>query len=250
MNSAERFARLIQTFFCDYLIKQRDVSLRTVAAYRDTFRLLLNFLQDTCGKRPDQLALDDLSAANLLAFLQHLEKSRGNCVRTRNCRLAALRSFFHYATVLEGPELLAQNQQIMAIPLKRFIRPLLSFLSVSEMTAILQASGDSWTGRRDHILLLFLYNTGARVSEAIAVRVKDVQRYDYRAVQLLGNPPVILAREAGVREKPTAPRWPEGPGMRGVARRLIRTRFSAPEVSPWRSENRLGWTFHGKNGGN
>jgi len=169
MNSAERFARLVQTFFCDYLIKQRDVSLRTVAVYRDTFRFLLNFLQGTCGKRPDQLALDDLSAANLLAFLQHLEETRGNCVRTRNCRLAALRSFFHYATVLEGPELLAQSQQIMAIPLKRFTRPLLSFLSASEMTAILQATGDSWTGRRDHLLLLFLYNTGARVSEAIAV---------------------------------------------------------------------------------
>ena len=187
MNTPERFAHLIQTFFCDYLIKQRDVSLRTVSAYRDTIRLLLNFLNKASSRRPEQLTLDDLSAANLLAFLQHLEKTRGNCVRTRNCRLAALRSFFHYAIALEGPDLLAQSQQIMAIPIKRFTRPLLGFLSVEEMTAILHATGDSWAGRRDHLLLLFLYNTGARVSEALSVRVQDVQRHDWRAVQLLGK---------------------------------------------------------------
>lgn len=187
MNTPERFAHLIQTFFCDYLINQRDVSLRTISAYRDTFRLLLNFLHKASGRRPDQLTLDDLSAANLLAFLQHLEKSRGNCVRTRNCRLAALRSFFHYAIALEGPDLLAQSQQIMAIPIKRFTRPLLGFLSVEEMTAILHATGDSWAGRRDHLLLLFLYNTGARVAEALSVRVQDVQRHDLRAVQLRGK---------------------------------------------------------------
>ncbi len=187
MNPPERFANLIQTFFCDYLIKQRDVSMRTVGSYRDTFRLLLNFYHEIFGKRPDQLTLEDLSASNILAFLQHLEKIRGNCVRTRNSRLAALRSFFHYAIGLEGPDLLVQSQQIMAIPIKRFSRPLVSFLSVGEMTAILNATGESWTGHRDHLLLLFLYNTGARVSEALSVRVTDVQRYDCRAVQLFGK---------------------------------------------------------------
>jgi site-specific recombinase XerD len=187
MKPTERFAHLIQSYFSIYLVKQRDVSLQTVKAYRDTFRLLLNYLWKATGKPPDQLTLDDLSAANALAFLQHIEKFRGNCVRTRNSRLAALRSFVRFAIASEGPDLLAQSQQIMSIPIKRFTRPLMSFLSVDEMVAVLESAGDSWTGRRDHLLLLFLYNTGARVSEAISVRVSDVQRHDFKAVELLGK---------------------------------------------------------------
>ena len=127
MNTPERFAELVQAFFCDYLIKQRDLSPRTVSAYRDTFRLLLSFLQRACGKRPDQLMLSNLTAAQLLAFLQYLEEERGNCVRTRNLRLGALRSFFRYVGTCEGPEMIAQTQRIMAIPLKRFARPAPSF---------------------------------------------------------------------------------------------------------------------------
>ena len=187
MNTPERFAELVQTFFCDYLIKQRDLSPRTVSAYRDTFRLLLSFLQRDCGKRPDQLMLSNLSAAQLIAFLQYLEEERGNSVRTRNLRLAALRSFFRYVSACEGPDIIAEIQRIMAIPMKRFARPLLGFLSQSEMQAILEAMDNSWSGRRDHLLFLFLYNTGARVSEALGVRVQDVQRNDYRAVQLVGK---------------------------------------------------------------
>jgi site-specific recombinase XerD len=120
------------------------------------------------------------SALNRFGFLRYLEEERGNCVRTRNLRLAALRSFFRYAGACEGPEVIAQTQRIMAIPLKRFARPLLDFLSQSEMQAILQAMDNSWSGRRDHLLFLFLYNTGARVCEALSVRVQDVQRDDYR----------------------------------------------------------------------
>lgn len=188
MNAPERFARLVQAFFCDHLLNQRDVSPRTVSACRDTFRLLLRYLQLECGKRPDQLCLEHLSAANLLAFLQHLEQQRANSVRTRNCRLAALRSFFHYVAAREGPEMLAHIQRIMAIPLKRFTRPLLGFLSVEEMKAILQAAdGDSWTARRDHLLFLLLCNTGARVSEVLRVQVKEVQRHECRAVELQGK---------------------------------------------------------------
>jgi integrase/recombinase XerD len=199
MNTPERFAELVQTFFCDYLIKQRDLSPRTVSAYRDTFRLLLNFLQRDCGKRPDQLTLSNLTAARLITFLRYLEEERGNCARTRNLRLAALRSFFRYAGACEGPEMIAQTQRIMAIPLKRSARPLLGFLSQSEMQALLQAMDNSWSGRRDHLLFLFLYNTGARVSEALSVRVQDVQRDDYRAVQLLGKG----------RKQRTVPLWKE-----------------------------------------
>lgn len=187
MNTPEHFAELVQTFFCDYLIKQRDLSPRTVSAYRDTFRLLLRFLQRDCGKRPDQLTLSNITAAQVIAFLQYLEEDRGNCVRSRNLRLAALRSFFRYVGAYDGPEMIAQTRQIMAIPLKRFTRPLLDFLSQSEMQALLQTMDQSWSGRRDHLLFLFLYNTGARVSEALSVRVQDVQQDDYRAVQLLGK---------------------------------------------------------------
>jgi integrase/recombinase XerD len=199
MNTPEHFAELVQTFFCDYLIKQRDLSPRTVSAYRDTFRLLLSFLQRACGKRPDQLTLSNITAVQVIAFLRYLEEERGNCVRTRNLRLAALRSFFRYVGARDGPEMIAQTRQIMAIPLKRFVRPLLDFLSQSEIQAILEAMDNSWSGRRDHLLFLFLYNTGARVSEALSVRVQDVQREDYRAVQLLGKG----------RKQRTVPLWKE-----------------------------------------
>jgi site-specific recombinase XerD len=187
MNSSERFAGLIQAFFSDYLVKQRDASVRTVSAYRDTFRLLLGFLTTITGRPPDRLCLDDMKVSNVLAFLDHIETSRGNCVRTRNCRLAALRSFLRYVVALHDPGLLVQTQQVMAIPLKRFSRPLLGYLSIAEMNAILRSTGCSRAGRRDHALLLFLYNTGARVSEAIAARVGDVQRQDFHAVELLGK---------------------------------------------------------------
>jgi site-specific recombinase XerD len=133
------------------------------------------------------LTLEDLTVSNLLAFLQHLQQERGNCTRTVNCRLAALRCFFHYAGARLGPDAIAQVQRVRSIPFKRFTRPLLGYLSEHEIRAILQVSGDSWTGRRDHLLFRFLYNTGARVSEATSVRVEDVQTHDYRAVQLHGK---------------------------------------------------------------
>jgi site-specific recombinase XerD len=170
VNAPERFAHLLQAFFCDHLVKQRDLSPRTISVYRDTFRLLLNFFHEVHGKARS-IDTFDLNATLLLDFLQHLEEKRGNCVRTRNVRLAALRSFIRYAGACEGPDMIAHTQRIMAIPLKRFVRPMLGFLSANEMQAILEAIGNSWTGRRDH-LLFFLYNTGARVSEAISAVCK------------------------------------------------------------------------------
>jgi integrase/recombinase XerD len=142
----------------------------------------LSFLQRVCGKRPDQLMLSNLTATQLLAFLQYLEEERGNCVRTRNLRLAALRSFFRYVGACEGPEMIAQTLRIMAVPLKRFARPLLGFLSQSEMQALLEVTDNSWSGRRDHLLFLFLYNTGARVSEALSSARRQARRLPCRAV--------------------------------------------------------------------
>jgi hypothetical protein len=104
--------------------------------YRDTFRFLFSFPQQASGKRPNQLIISNLTAAQLIAFLQYQEEERGNCVKTRNLRVAALRSLFRYVGACEGPETIAQIQRIMAIPLKRFARPLLGFLSQSKMEAL------------------------------------------------------------------------------------------------------------------
>lgn len=187
MSASDRFASLIRTFFSEYLVGQRDVSPQTIGAYRDTFRLFLGFLSTTFGKAPERVTLDDLNGANVAAFLQHLEGKRGNCVRTRNCRLAALRSFLRYVVAMREPDLLAQTQQVLAIPLKRHTRPLLGFLTIAEVNGILSSTGGSKAGRRDHALLLFLYNTGARVSEATHARVKDVQIREFHSVELLGK---------------------------------------------------------------
>jgi site-specific recombinase XerD len=187
MNASNKFASLIQTFFSEYLVGQRDVSPRTISAYRDTFRLLFVFFSTTFRKTPERLTLDDLNGQNVVAFLQYLEGKRGNCVRTRNCRLAALRSFLRYVVAMREPDLLAQTQQVLAIPLKRHTRPLLGFLTLSEINSILRSTSGSRAGRRDHALFLFLYNTGARVSEAINARVKDVQFREFHAVELLGK---------------------------------------------------------------
>ncbi len=187
MNASNKFASLIQSFFSDYLVGQRDVSPRTISAYRDTFRLLFGFLSMTFGKTPERLVLDDLNGANVVAFLKHLECKRGNCVRTRNCRLAALRSFLRYVVAMREPDILAQTHQVLAIPLKRYTRPLLGFLTLAEINSILRSTRGSRAGCRDHALFLFLYNTGARVSEALNARVKDVQSRDFHSVELLGK---------------------------------------------------------------
>ena len=187
MSPQQHFAMLLQRFFNDHLASKRDVSHFTISTYRDAFRLLLIFLTRNLGKRIEELSLDDLDAPNLLAFLRHLEQERGNSVRTVNCRLAALRTFLQYAAVGLEPDALPRLQRAMAIPFKRFNRPLLGYLTHTEIKAVLGTCGDSRTGRRDRLLLQILYNTGARVSEAIAIRVEDVQSHECKAVRLHGK---------------------------------------------------------------
>jgi len=171
-------ASLLPRFFTEHLIGQRNVSPRTVAAYRDTFRLLLRFLQRARRRAPCALPLTNLNSQSVVSFLNHLEKERRNNVRSRNARLAALRSFVHYLSDLLGSELPELTRRILAIPFKRHARPLLGFLTREEVQTILSATDDSWTGRRDHLLFLLLYNTGARVSELLALRVRDTQASD------------------------------------------------------------------------
>jgi site-specific recombinase XerD len=181
------FATLVREFFCGRLIAQQNVSTRTVASYRDTFRLLLNYFAECRGRPPTALTLVDLDAPTVLAFLDHLEQRRGNCVRTRNARLAALRSFLKYAATRD-PACLPVVQRVLAIPMKRFPRPLLEYLSREEVAAILAApAGSTWSGQRDRVLFALMYNTGARVSEAIGLRRSDVELARSRTVRIEGK---------------------------------------------------------------
>lgn len=175
MNPAP-FPSLVQRFFAEHLRAQRNLSPQTIAAYRDTFRLFLPFLSHHLHRSVDQLDFTALSAETVLAFLDHLEHERGNSIRTRNARLAGLRCFIRFALAYGDPEFIATGQRILAVPLKRTTKPRLGFLSRDEINAILAAChGADWTSRRDCLLFTMLYNTGARVSEAIGLRVADVR---------------------------------------------------------------------------
>lgn len=177
----------LQRYFCSYLIGQRDLSARTIASYRDTFRLLLQFLQNKHGIQPDALCVDDMDAPRVLAFLTDLEKSRGNCPRSRNARLAAIRSFFRYAAASD-PLVLPVAQRVLTIPMKRFDRAAVGHLTSEQIQAILDApDGSSLAGQRDRLLLMLLYNTGARVSETAALKVRDVCLESCAAVHLHGK---------------------------------------------------------------
>jgi site-specific recombinase XerD len=185
--NAPRFATLVQQFFCQRLVEQQNASARTVASYRDTFRLLLNFFAECQGRSPATLSLADLDAPAVLAYLDHLEHRRRNCVRTRNARLAALRAFLKFAAARD-PACLPVVQRVLAIPMKRFRRPLLGYLSREEVAALLAAPDQStWSGHRDRVLFTLMYNTGARVSEAIGLRRTDVELTPSRTVRINGK---------------------------------------------------------------
>jgi integrase/recombinase XerD len=165
---------VLEAFFTERLQRQRQASPHTIAAYRDAFRLLLAFAQNHVGKPPCELLLADLDASLVGAFLDHLEKARGNGARTRNARLAAIRSFFRFASSRE-PAHGALIQRVLAIPQKRFNRDLVTFLSRVEMDTLLAAPNrGTWLGRRDHALLLVALQTGLRVSELTGLRAQDV----------------------------------------------------------------------------
>lgn len=168
-------APTLQGFFTERMLTQLRASPNTVASYRDTFRLLLGFAQRRTGKPPSTLAFEDLDTVLIGAFLQHLERERRNSVRTRNTRLAAIHSLFSYAA-LRHPEHAALIQRVLAIPVKRTDRQLVSFLTRDEIDALLSAPDrDTWVGRRDHALLLVTVQTGLRVSELTSLTCADVE---------------------------------------------------------------------------
>lgn len=174
VSASPSFPVLLQRFFIDHLRQQRAVSPNTIAAYRDTFHLFLLFAEKTIGKSPTRLALADLDATLILGFLDHLERDRGNSARSRNARLSAIRSFLKYAAH-QDLTALATIEHSLAVPSKRHDRAVVGFLSRPEMEAVVAAPDqNTWAGRRDRALFAFLYNTGARVSEAIHLRIGDV----------------------------------------------------------------------------
>jgi integrase/recombinase XerD len=167
-------APTLQAFFTDRLVQQRQVSPNTIAAYRDTLRLLLAFTSRRTGVQPSRLDLADLDAPLIAAFLDHLERQRGNSVRTRNARLAAIHSLFRFAA-LDHPEHAASIARVLAIPPKRFDQALITFLSEPEVDALLASCDQrTWTGRRDHALLLVTVQTGLRISELTGLTHADV----------------------------------------------------------------------------
>lgn len=242
-------APTLQAFFCDRLAKQGNASPRTIIAYRDTFRLLLCFLQQQTGKPPSQLDFEDLDAPAILAFLEHLEHDRGNSPRTRNARLAALRSMFHYAA-LRHPEHAELIGRVIAIPQKRHDKPLVAFLTDAEIKALLAAPDRStWIGRRDHALLATAIQTGLRVSELTSLNCGDVTLGVGGCVQCLGkgrkarqtpltNSTQKLLR-SWLRERaghPNDPLFPTSTGARltrdAIARRITKHAHAAARRCP------------------
>jgi site-specific recombinase XerD len=225
MSATANVPRLLQSFFTDRLVRQRQASPHTIAAYRDTFRLLLEFAKKQLNKAPSSLGLEDLDAPLVGAFLDHLEKTRGNSARTRNARLAAVHSFFRYAG-LQEPSQAAVIQRVLAMPSKRYTRKLVGFLTRVEVDELLAAPNrNCWHGRRDYLLLLLAVQTGLRVSELAALRHQDVVFGVGAHVRCEGKgrkerctplrKETVRLLRAWLRETPSAPANPLFPNARG-----------------------------------
>lgn len=167
------FAALVQAYFAEHLTQRRALSPQTIAAYRDAFILFLGFAESRLGKMPTAMTLADITPDLIMAFLDHLERQRHNSVRSRNARLAALRSFLKFAAHRDVSSLQV-IERALGVPVKRFERPMFGYLTRDEMVAVIGTPDGTWIGQRDHVLFLMLYNAGARVSEITAVKVSDV----------------------------------------------------------------------------
>jgi site-specific recombinase XerD len=187
MTSTPSLAVLLESFFTQRLMKQRAASPHTISSYRDTFRLLLQFARKRLGKPPSRLALEEIDAPLIVAFLDEMEKSRGISPRSRNLRLTAIRSFFHYAA-LEAPAQSAQIQRVLAIPGKRHARTLVHFLTRPEVEALLEAPDQHiWSGRRDYALLLVAVQTGLRLSELTGLQRQDLTLETGAHIRVVGK---------------------------------------------------------------
>jgi site-specific recombinase XerD len=173
MTTPASFAPLLERFFTQRLMQQRQASPHTISSYRDTFRQFLKFVQQRLHKPPSRLNFEEIDAPLIVAFLDDLEKHKGVSIRTRNLRLTAIHSFFRYAA-LETPAHSAQIQRVLAIPSKRFTRTLVNFLTRPEIDALLAAHDQrTWSGRRDHAFILVAVQTGLRLSEMTGLKRDD-----------------------------------------------------------------------------
>lgn len=252
-------APTLQAFFTERLIGQRHASPNTIAAYRDTLRLLIGFAAKQLGRQPCELDIGDLSAELVAAFLTHLETERGNGVKTRNARLAAIHSLYRYAA-LRHPEHAQDIQRVLAIPPKRSDRALVTFLDQAETDALLAAPDRStWTGRRDHALLLTAIQTGLRASELTGLNCGDVhlatgahlscrgkgrkQRITPLTAVTVAVLRVWLTEHAGI---PDEPLFPTSRGRRlgrdGLERRLAKHLCTASRHCPSLHEKKV--TLH------
>jgi integrase/recombinase XerD len=183
MRRAGTFPALLEAYFVDRLMRQRQVSRHTLASYRDAFRLMLEHAQRRLGKAPSALTLADLDTPFLGSFLDHLEQDRGNSARSRNVRLAAIHSFFRYVA-LHAPEHSDLASRVLAMPSKRYLRRPVDFLSPTEVAALLAAPDlGAWAGRRDRALLILAVQTGLRASELLELRCVDIT---LRACKVVG----------------------------------------------------------------
>jgi len=174
MSNLDGLAPLVERFFTQRLMQQRQASPHTISSYRDTFRQFLKFVQRRLHKSPSRLRFEEIDAPLIVAFLDDVEKRQGVSIRTRNLRLTAIHSFFRYAA-FEAPEHSAQIQRVLAIPSKRFTRTLVEFLTRPEVDALLAAPDQrTWSGQRDHAFLLVAVQTGLRLSEMTGLKREDL----------------------------------------------------------------------------
>jgi site-specific recombinase XerD len=240
--TATSFPSLLQHFFTDRLLQQRQASPHTIAGYRDTFRLVLRFAAERLRRAPSALTLEDFTPAFISEFLDHLARVRGNGNRTRNARLAAIHSFAQYVALNEPAHALL-CQRLLAIPSRRYERKVVQFVTAAEMDALMAIPDVStWIGRRDRTLLLVAFQTGLRVSEFISLNRDDIVLGPGAHLRCVGkgrkhrSTPLrrdaVAALEAWLRTQPGAPGDPLFPGIQGrslsrdAIERLV-TRYAA-----------------------
>jgi len=227
MTAIATLPALVQAYFMDRLMQQRQASPHTIASYRDTFRLLLQFAQQRLGKAPSNLTVPEVDAPLVGAFLNHLERERKNSARSRNVRLAAIHSFFRYVA-LHAPEHSAVAQRVLAMPSKRYSRCPIAFLTPIEVDALLAAPDlTTWSGRRDRALLMLAVQTGLRAAELTGLRCEDIvlgsgahARCEGKGRKTRCTPlrkDTVLVLRSWLRERQGQPCEPAFPTTRGTA---------------------------------
>ena len=256
MITSASFAPLLQHFFTQRLMQQRQASPHTISSYRDTFRQFLKFVQQRLHKPPSRLSFEEIDAPLIVAFLTDLEKRQGISVRSRNLRLTAIHSFFRYVA-FEMPTHCAQIQRVLAIPSKRFTRTLVPFLTRPEVDALLAAPDQRiWSGRRDHAFMLMAVQTGLRLSEMTGLKREDLILGVGAHVRVIGKgrkerctpiaKSVLAVLKAWLREPQRGDRnvlFPSAKGERlsvhGVQYLLTKHRIAASRVCPSLTQKRV-----------